>query len=1525
MKQRKNKTSRNPWKTAVFCLIFMTVFPAFALSGENYKFERMWPAFEQPWYFNCPAGVAVDEKEFVYIADSQNDQIQKFTSDGQFVTKWGKEGGGNGEFYKPHGVTVDNDGFVYVTNFPNSKEQKKSSIQKFTSDGQFNAKWEAPDDSNVKFRGIAASILGYIYAVDTKNKAVYKFDRSGEYILKWDHADELANRFNRPYRIATDGNGYVYVADSDCILKFNPDGQFIAEWESQENEYMGIAVDNKGLIYATAYNNRIFNFDAEGQFISSWRSYDSGEGYLKKSLQSIAVSNNGYIYVADFTNNRVQKFTKYGHFLSIWGTSNEAGELNSPEGLAIDKNGFVYAADTKNHRIQKFSYEGQVANQWKGYGAEPENFDLPYGIAVSNDGFVYVSDNKDRIQKLTTEGEFISQWGTHGTGEGEFDMPGSIAVCPDNEIYVADAGNHRIQRFTANGEFLYKWGNKGSGEGEFNTPYGIAIAHNGEIYVADTKNNRIQKFAPDGKFITKWEDSEAGKFNIPKSVTVDHAGFVYVTDKNNHRILKFKPDGEFITKWGEEGSYLGQLKFPGAGAVDQNGLFYIADNYNHRIQVFRKVDLSSNNKAIIVAGGGPFPGNRLWSPTQMCANFAYRTLSYQGFDKSSIYYLSSDKSLDLDSNGKADDIYANASRNSLDEVIAKCTGADNVILYLVDHGGDKVFRMNESEVLPVSHLKSQLDMLKHNISGKVIVIYDACQSGSFLSELADTERIIITSTSPDENAYFIFQGSISFSDFFWSHIFNGYDIREAFEYTKKAIAEVTHFQNPLLDANGNGQWNETNDYASVQGVFIGNGTDRSKDNPKITQHTPDKIISSITEATWYARVKDDDRIVRVWAAISPPIRESSDTPVLKIPSADMTLAENDQCGLETGEGDCYKGTYGGFNMQGTWQIAIYARDRKGNTSSPELFTISVEVPLRRKAIIAAGDSSRQQDTIDKQAGNAYNVLKSQGYADDDIYLMCSKNFSLAACDGKATLTNLRDDAIERWAGQDTQDIVIYLVGEGKQEAFQISNEETVSANALDAWLDTLQENMPGKVTVICDTDYSGSFLPLLMPPENKERIFISGAANDQLALFLSQGSISFSNFFWNGVSDGLSVQEAFSNAKDAVRFFAEHNTPQLDDNGNGIGNERSDGRLAMYYTIGMSIRLADNSPVVGSVSLAEGKTSADILAEDVTTTAQGIKKVWAVISGPRYDSDDSDQYPGSNQDLVTVELKPEADGRYKGTYNNFSAFGIYHVAVYAMDTADKISLSKRISVFQPAGPDIYEPDDKPEQAGFIVINDEIPQRRNLYDAYDEDWLKFYGLSDTIYTIRACRPDTDCTGINNLMIELYDSELNLSGSDENELSKTLNQNGVCYVRISHKDPTVVPAESTVYDLTVWQPTALFPGYIKGTITDAVSDKPVKGALIKTDANASFTSLDNGSYLMIHKAGKFTATAEAPGYESKSYSNLSVSEGGTTIMNFKLTPSDENSDSNGLKPVFPLVPRYNDDADGAACFIITVTPN
>ena len=75
-------------KAFLIGISFLLTFPFPTQAEEEYQFERMWPTLQQPWYFNRPFGIAVDKDGYIYVADTYNHRIQKFTSEGQFVSTW---------------------------------------------------------------------------------------------------------------------------------------------------------------------------------------------------------------------------------------------------------------------------------------------------------------------------------------------------------------------------------------------------------------------------------------------------------------------------------------------------------------------------------------------------------------------------------------------------------------------------------------------------------------------------------------------------------------------------------------------------------------------------------------------------------------------------------------------------------------------------------------------------------------------------------------------------------------------------------------------------------------------------------------------------------------------------------------------------------------------------------------------------------------------------------------------------------------------------------------------------------------------------------------------------------------------------------------------------------------------------------------------------------------------------------------------------------------------------------------------
>ena len=180
------------------CPIFIIALQPGISAGETYRYEGMWPRLPQPWYFSYPRGLAVDKKGYIYVSDNLNHKVHRFNWDGAFITAWGIEGSGDGEFKNPTGIAVDKDGNIYVADTRNHR------IQKFSIAGVFISQWGGQGSENSQFEnpcGITVDKDGNIYVADTDNHRVQKFSTSGEFITAWGSHGSENGQFDLPFGI----------------------------------------------------------------------------------------------------------------------------------------------------------------------------------------------------------------------------------------------------------------------------------------------------------------------------------------------------------------------------------------------------------------------------------------------------------------------------------------------------------------------------------------------------------------------------------------------------------------------------------------------------------------------------------------------------------------------------------------------------------------------------------------------------------------------------------------------------------------------------------------------------------------------------------------------------------------------------------------------------------------------------------------------------------------------------------------------------------------------------------------------------------------------------------------------------------------------------------------------------------------------------------------------------------------------------------------------------------------------------
>lgn len=274
--------------------------------------------------------------------------------------------------------------------------------------------------------------------------------------------------------------------------------------------------------------------------------------------------------------------------------SNSQNNLAFPGGITVDNAGFVYVSDTHNNRIQKFTSRGDYVTQWGAKGTGPGFFDYPQGIISDRSGHLYVADTHNhRIQKFNEDGTFVAAWGKLGWKLGEFNAPYNIAIDPTGNLLVIEAHNYRVQKLTAAGVPIGQFGTNGSGPGQFDLPKGLTVDLSGNIYVADTRNKRIQKFTADGTYVDEWGTygKAPGQFDQPHDVALDPWGNIYVADADgpdhNNRVQIFYSDEIVAATFGSFGGGKGQFNFAARVAVDPSGLnIYVCDAGNNRVELF---------------------------------------------------------------------------------------------------------------------------------------------------------------------------------------------------------------------------------------------------------------------------------------------------------------------------------------------------------------------------------------------------------------------------------------------------------------------------------------------------------------------------------------------------------------------------------------------------------------------------------------------------------------------------------------------------------------------------------------------------------------------------------------------------------------------------------------------------------------------------------------------------------------------------------------------------------------------------
>ena len=251
-----------------------------------------------------PCGIAVNSRGEVAVADTGNDRIQLFTSDGRHLGAIGSKGTANGQMDKPRGVAFDHQDHVIVADSGNHR------VQVLTTTGEFIKKF---GEKQLQFpRGVCVTTDGNIAVCSQGGKPGVKvFTQEGVLLMQF---NDSKRKCSPSYVTYSDNIYIVSYAYDHCVAIFNKKGILLSTFGKHGTGYgqftspFGVVIDKRNMLLVCDCNNhQIQVFTTEGQFVQKIGTLGDGLGQFRRPV-GIAVSQTGHLLVVEYGGQRVQVF-----------------------------------------------------------------------------------------------------------------------------------------------------------------------------------------------------------------------------------------------------------------------------------------------------------------------------------------------------------------------------------------------------------------------------------------------------------------------------------------------------------------------------------------------------------------------------------------------------------------------------------------------------------------------------------------------------------------------------------------------------------------------------------------------------------------------------------------------------------------------------------------------------------------------------------------------------------------------------------------------------------------------------------------------------------------------------------------------------------------------------------------------------------------------------------------------------------------------------------------------------------------
>ena len=267
-------------------------FPLYVRQGRNYT------SLSSQLTFSLSAqayDVAVDDNGDVYVAVYGNHRIEVYNKNGSRIRSIGTYGSGEGQFYCPSAIALC-ESMLYVADYNNNR------VQKLTTSGEFVSQFGNNQLKNP--RGVCLDRDGRVYVSSCNNNRICVFEADGTHIIDISGSTSDGSSLNGPWGLAFDRCGNLHVADTNTntIKVFTPHGQYVTSYNSRVSQTAGIAIDDEGHTFVAEYNSsRLCILDSQHQVIKSTR--------LVQKATGVTVDKEGSVYLCGYNNCCVFVFT----------------------------------------------------------------------------------------------------------------------------------------------------------------------------------------------------------------------------------------------------------------------------------------------------------------------------------------------------------------------------------------------------------------------------------------------------------------------------------------------------------------------------------------------------------------------------------------------------------------------------------------------------------------------------------------------------------------------------------------------------------------------------------------------------------------------------------------------------------------------------------------------------------------------------------------------------------------------------------------------------------------------------------------------------------------------------------------------------------------------------------------------------------------------------------------------------------------------------------------------------------------